>query len=593
MRFNISIGLLLVTAKALITKAESVTFKVLAVNGTPILNIDGQEHTMSLDKYPLYKVNVDIKNFPVNYNYIIDYGNNEKEEEAFVRQRLEDDESLNEFFNRTITVKKHPELPRAYEAFPYFEQSKLYDDTFVATFIVNCDEAQLQGLYADTSAKEKIPAEIIYASPYDVKTFSEASMGLSGQSTRDVAKLSYKFKNLKNGKKELFNRSSIKLRAEHMDFSYLRDKIYGDIVNTLGVPTAQNTFARLYINGRDIGFFDVSDDITNGRYLRETFNNGNKYDASVVNEIYKADCSELTGVYGDLGYYGDDVNNEMYAIYSYKGNDETMLSLDHVAKDIIPLVKEIDDYKNGQTNEMPIDVDTFLKSMAMEFLGGAIDNYWNKPGNYYLFRDNSKGIWYFHDADFHYSFGINNEKDAMLSTPLSEYPPKVAELIGKERAPLDALRQDPEMEAKFQDIFKRLLKTSYNPNALFPRIDSLAELIREDVLWDISILPKENPNPITESYSTDTIDLFDKETMGEDINGAFGGYPLKYFIQNKASLIAQELNTDVPVEYEKNLGLVKTPVATADVQSDSASIKTLSWSMGLTLITLFITMILY
>lgn len=566
---------------------------MLAVNGTPILNIDGQEHTMSLDKYPLYKVNVDIKNFPVNYNYIIDYGNNEKEEEAFVRQRLEDDESLNEFFNRTITVKKHPELPRAYEAFPYFEQSKLYDDTFVATFIVNCDEAQLQGLYADTSTKEKIPAEIIYASPYDVKTFSEASMGLSGQSTRDVAKLSYKFKNLKNGKKELFNRSSIKLRAEHMDFSYLRDKIYGDIVNTLGVPTAQNTFARLYINGRDIGFFDVSDDITNGRYLRETFNNGNKYDASVVNEIYKADCSELTGVYGDLGYYGDDVNNEMYAIYSYKGNDETMLSLDHVAKDIIPLVKEIDDYKNGQTNEMPIDVDTFLKSMAMEFLGGAIDNYWNKPGNYYLFRDNSKGIWYFHDADFHYSFGINNEKDAMLSTPLSEYPPKVAELIGKERAPLDALRQDPEMEAKFQDIFKRLLKTSYNPNALFPRIDSLAELIREDVLWDISILPKENPNPITESYSTDTIDLFDKETMGEDINGAFGGYPLKYFIQNKASLIAQELNTDVPVEYEKNLGLVKTPVATADVQSDSASIKTLSWSMGLTLITLFITMILY
>jgi hypothetical protein len=614
MKINRLLSILCITTQALLIKAENVTFKVLAVNGTPILNIGGKQYSMKLKEYPLYSVDVNIDTFPVKYNYIIKLNkektesdsketeseNKEKREsdkeetlsEQFTRERKQDDEPLNEFFNRTITVKKHPELPRAFEAFPYFKQSKLYDDTFIATIVVKCDEEKLQGLYEDTKTKDKIPAEVIYASPYTVKTFKEAQLALSGQSTRHVPKLSYKIKSLKNGKKELYNRTSLKLRAEHMDFSYIRDKLYGDIMNSLGVPAAQNTYTRLFINGRDIGLFDLSDDITNGRYLRETFNNGEKYTNNQENPIYKSDCNEDGGIYGDLGYYGDNVKEEMYNIYSYKGDDKLQSEEVHISKDLIPLLKEIDDYKKGVRKDISLDKDSFLKSMAMEFLAGAIDNYWNKPGNYYLYKDNSKNTWYFHDADFHFSFGINTDKVLMLNTSLSEYPPKVSERIGRERAPLDAFRSHPENEKQFKGIIERLLKTSFNTKAIFPRIDSIAELIREDAQWDVSISPKENPNPTEDNdYLAESIENFDKETKNEDGDGAFGCYSLKYYIKTKASLVAKELNVQIPNDFEDDLGMVETPDANTD--DSSSSIKSISWNISLTLLFILLINLLF
>jgi len=597
MRFNKFIGTILLSIPTLLANAEEVTFKVLAVNGTPILNINGQQYQMAADEYPLYKVKVNVDAFPVNYNYIVTLDANNAVSEQFQRTRQKDEKALNEFFNRSVTIKKHPELPRAYEAFPFFEQSKLYDDSFVSTIVVKCDPAQLQALYAAPTEKIKIPAEVVFASPYTVKTFKEAQFGLSGQSTREVPKLSYKISNLKDEskKKELYNRSSIKLRAEHMDYSYIRDKIYGDIVNSLGVPTAQNVFTRVFINGRDIGLFDLSDDITNNRYLRETFNKGEKFTSE--NPIFKADCDGASGVYGELAYYGDDIANPNYSIYTYKGEDTTQ---DHVAQDLIPLLKEIDAYKNGLAQSFSLDTETFLRSMAMEFLAGAVDNYWNKPGNYYLFKDTAKKMWYFHDADFHYSFGVDSDPDLMLNTPLSQYPPLFAdENIRKDRAPLDALRSHPDVEAHFKEIIARLLKTSFNPSAIFPRIDSLADLIREDAEWDISIKPKENPNPTAENYLAENIDGFDIDTKSENQQGVPGGFSIKYYIKARANIVANELQIQVPAQFENDLGTVVSPNANAKEMKaeadddESGSIKINSWNMSLTVFLLLITLLFY
>jgi len=496
MKITKSLSFLLISSKALLTDAVPVLFKVLAINGTPSININYQQYEMEAvpDSYPLYQKMLDINEFPVNYNYILDYGNGHAEQEEFTRQRSENEEPLNEFFGRSITIKKHPLLPNAYEPFKYFKQSRLYNDNFVASIFVKCNEDEIKKMNSDSEAKIKIKAEVVYASPYVVKNFNNATFSIAGQSTRGVPKLSYKIKNLKDEKgKELYGRTSIKLRAEHMDPTLLREKLYGDILNTLGVPAAQNTYARLYINKRPIGLFNLSDHIKNNHYLKNTFNNGKKYDESKPNPIFK--CDSGSGVYSDLGYYGDDGSNKQYSVYSYSGKDKTTKTKkEHIEAHLIPLLKEIDDYAKGKGNDLSIDVDSYLKYMAMEFLGGAIDNFWNSPSNYFLFKDLTKNKWYFHDADFHYSFGVSWGQDKMLKTPLAEYPP--VEDDGKhykERPLLDALRSHPEIEAKFKDIFARLLKTSYHPNAIFPRLESITTMIREDAHWDVA-LEKENSN---------------------------------------------------------------------------------------------------
>jgi len=575
-----------------------VTFKVLAVNGKPYVNIGENQYEMTLKEYPLYKAEVEVNEYPVIYNYGINYDDGTAAKEAFSRKRNQNEKSLNEFFDRQVTTQEHPPIPKAYEPFEFYKPSKLYDETFVDTIIVNCNPLDLQQMYFNPVNKTlETQAEVIYASPYTVKTFKQASFSISGQSTRKVPKLSYKIKDLKTeDNKELYSRTSIKLRAEHMDPSFMRDKIYSDILNSLGVPAAQNKFARLFINGEAVGLFVISDDISNSRYLRETFNKGEKF--TNIPSLFKADyCAHcaIGCVYGDLGYHGENTTDPMYSIYMYKGKDKTIGGHEHVVQEILPLIKDINAYQMRLTEVMPLDIDTFLKYMAVEFLAGAIDNFWSKPGNYFLFRDNDRNQWYFHDADFHFTFGVGGQPDKMLNTPLNLYPPGF-DNVTTARPPLDAILSRPDNASKFNEIFHRLFSTSFHTGSIFPRIDSMISLIREDADWDFGI-PRVSQalDQIDVEYDY-KIDDFLVHTTGMKSRDRFGDVPIRFFIYNKIKLLSEELNIQIPSEPLNDLGYVEYPKAeeknSEKNKDESGTLQSISWSIFSALIILYLSYIL-
>ncbi|OUM59156.1 hypothetical protein PIROE2DRAFT_15382, partial [Piromyces sp. E2] len=382
-----------------------------------------------------------------------------------------------------------------------------------------------------------------------------------------ASKLSYKISNLKNDNdKELYKRTSIKLRAEHMDPTFLRDKIYSDILNSLGVPCAQNKFARVYINGDPIGLFDLSDSVSNNRYLRETLNNGNKF--AIENPIFKADYFPPVA-WGDLGYYGTDPYKKKYGIYYYKGKSIEDLdddqaygkNIETIRDYLIPFLKEIDGYpENGFLN---LDIEMFLKYMAMEFMSGAVDNYWNRPGNYYIMKNmnGDNGKWLFLDSDFHYTFGIGGDKlSKYLSATIDNYSSVYDEdKIGSSRPLLDNIRKNPENEQYFKNIFIRLINTAFHVDALFPRIDSLAELIKEDVAWDFT-LPRVSGYTDSEDYHY-TLNDFDKQINRVD-KGCEKNYiiSLKCWIKNKGKNVASQFGIDYPSAPDYSLGIVETIV---------------------------------
>jgi len=594
MQFKKSLSIILATTQALLINAEKVTFKVIAVTGEPSVTVDGTPYAMQIDEYPVYKIEVDVSQLPVEYSYSLTE-NGSVYQEQFTRTR-QTKKALNDFFNRSQTVVEHPQLPRAYPAFPTFVQSKLYDDNHVGTIIIECDPMQLQTLHSSTEASSEdkvfIPAKVIYANPYTIRTFKQAQLGLSGQSTRHVPKLSYKIRNLENEEnKELFNRSSIKLRAEHMDPTLIRDKLYGDILNSLGVPAAQNKYARLFINGEAIGLFDLTDDITSTSYLSATYNKGKKF--SKENSLFKADfCPTCEGGPGfaDLGYYGDDPSNSMYSIYSYKGDDKTTKGDQLFTRELLPVLKDIQDYSmSGDASKMPFDIETFLKYMAMEFIAGGVDNYWNRPGNFYLFKDTDKNQWHFHDSDFHYSFGCGGNVSAMKTTPLAEYPPLLEENVGKERPPLDAIRKSPENETKLKEIFQRLLNTAFHPKALYPRIESLANLIREDIEWDFS-LPRVNPNPTAGTDINYTVEDFNTHITEEGEVENDERIPIKSFLKTRIDNLVQELGIQVPADFENDIGYVDFSSIEGEDTSNALSIMA-SWKLFT--FTTFLTILLF
>jgi len=374
--------ILLLTTAYLSVKAE-VTFKVIAVNGTPSVIVNSKEYPMTSEEYPIFKVVVNDVSAPVEYHYKLNDGTNMLEE-SFTR-KCEQSETLNDFFDRSITYKKLPLLPKVYETSKNFKKSKLYDDNYISTIIINADEASINNLHANPTNKtiKVLGAQVIYVDAFDIRKFTDARIAANGQSTLKCKKLSYKISNLKTPEgKELYNRSTIKLRANYHDPSYIRDKLYVDILNTLGVPCAQSKFTRLYINGKEIGLFSLADAVTNKRYLRSVLNNGQKF--STVNAIFKADYYEQGNSFGNL-----DVNDPI-DIYSYKGEAEVFNNKEMINTILKPFITEISQYPN--TRKLNFDIESFFKFMAMEYAAGAIDNFWFRPGNYYLYKDMAKKL---------------------------------------------------------------------------------------------------------------------------------------------------------------------------------------------------------
>jgi len=134
---------------------SKVTFKVIAISGTPSVVINGKKYQMSEEEYPVYSFTLDDVNAPVDYHYVLG-----KEEEKFTRT-LQSESTLNEFFNRKITVKKHPLLPMAFEPLSTLKKSKLFDDTHIATVVIEGSQSDIDYMNANPNKEKKLMSKLL------------------------------------------------------------------------------------------------------------------------------------------------------------------------------------------------------------------------------------------------------------------------------------------------------------------------------------------------------------------------------------------------------------------------------------------------
>jgi len=533
------ISALLIASNVLLAQSK-VTFKVVAVNGTPSVVVNNKKYAMKVDQYPVYTATVNV-NAPVNYHYAL--GN---EEESFTRKATSS-VTLNDFFNRKQTVKKHPLLPKAFESYTGTKKSKLFDDTTISTVLVEASQSQIDYIHAHPNVeKYKVDAKVTYVSPYGVKVFNKAKIAISGQSTLYYKKLSYKLSGLKadDGSK-LYGRSNVKLRAEYIDASLIREKTYLDMMNSLGVPAAQSKFTRVFINKKPIGLFLMSDNYTSDDFLKDTYNNGKK--STNPSHVFKADYYPDGGAVGDLKYYGD--SSSKYDIYEYKGELKNVSSSKMVKDVLVPFLKEIDKYST--TKKLNFDINSFLKNLAMEFLAYGSDNYWVRPGNFFIYKDGTSGKWHFIDSDFDQTFGHGDPSIAMKTT-LDNYASKLNSEISKSRPLVDTLRKNAVNDKYLKNAVKRMIQTCFNINAVGPRIDSFAELIKEDALWDFKLARQ---NKYTgHSLKNWNYSVKDFETQISSTSSSPYPYPIKAWIINRSKTVASQLGISVPSKPDTSLG---------------------------------------
>lgn len=293
---------------------------------------------------------------------------------------------------------------------------------------------------------------IIIYSPSDVKSYENITLAISGHSTRSNAKLSYKVKLQKSD--DLYDYRRIKLRAMSTDASYIREELGYDIAKSIGMPTSEYSFARVYINDQAIGLFGLGEVFKNP-WPKNEFNNGKKYNQGALyvanvsgdqdtsssssttmsapsgqnqtegatgqNQTMSAPSGNMGGGGGDVGggtmvqgsssdlsYLGD--NTTLYTSYYSLKEDPRTGSANYTR--IVELTKFISQQSNVTSDDSAVtlweeymDVTSFLRGLALEIVISDSDGYFTMGNNYILYDDLDNERILFSGQDFDLTMG--------------------------------------------------------------------------------------------------------------------------------------------------------------------------------------------
>jgi len=362
----------------------------------------------------------------------------------------------------------------------------------------------------------------------DIYSFEKVKFKLGGNSSKAFAKVGI---NLKL-KQPFLGRTNLHLRPDFTDISHMRSKLAIDMVNKWNIPTVQETYANVYINGKYFGFYMLLDAIKPG-WVTDVYK---LPEDEEVKTLYA--CEGLSMAFNPTVVKRNCINEkDEYLNYTQPLND---------------MVDEIYEYTSLSQLITKFDnVENIRKFLIYEYLFGATDNFLIGGNNYNLYQK-SNGKWEFIPMDYNFVLLLN------FDVMVQQHPyqiPKHDVLIdyakakfeewhspGTRKPFIDILYYND--KKKFTKVLKELLITGFNTDELFARIDELAEFIAPHVERDIT--PDENGNlpgqinkkGIAIRY---TIDDFWNSLRNDDYKTSFG---IKKYFQVKFDSVCDIFNFD-------------------------------------------------
>jgi len=375
-------------------------------------------------------------------------------------------------------------IPRVFDPLEGYKAfSVLYQEGEVQNIRAFCpDEAQVNAFLSDTGDNRDITitgCELTIISSESDKTFTNVTLGLSGQGSRGYPKRPFKIKldedsNDKDNKKA-FGRDKFKLRNCVFDCTYIKNKLAVDLSTSLGLPAGQSSPARFYLNNYAFGLYDLAD-VFKKKFLKNNFHY--KEDKPNYGILYKAvtymgstrnylvQQPELYPEIYDLAYIPDDKVANPYA-------DITEF-IDWI-HNVLPNAseKEIEDYFN---------VELLLKDLVLEYLIDHRDGFFIAGNNYFIYRANGKfNVW-------SYDFDATFDKYALypVTTTWEEYqniPSEYSDTLT--RNPLvEGILSREKYRNRFVDILKTTVSEVFNSQSMNPRIAYFQEFLKNDMYWD-------------------------------------------------------------------------------------------------------------
>ncbi len=255
------------------------------------------------------------------------------------------------------------------------------------------------------------------------------------------------------------------------DPTFMREKIFFDHCQEVGVLAPRVQYANVYMNGALWGFYNMVEAVDKDFLDRHVDdNNGNLFKAG---DNFGMGGPGGGGAEADLKWYGTDA-----ASYSTRYE----LKTNGTENDWSDLIELLDLLNNGTNEELATQLpatfewDPLLRSLALDNIFGNLDAYIQSARNYYLYHDSTTLLWNWIHWDANMAFG---SYPAMGQNALTLSPMYVA----NNRPLMTKLMTIPTLQSAYLNAYCAVLENFTNDH-LDPRIDAVAAMIQPHVVAD-------------------------------------------------------------------------------------------------------------
>lgn len=297
----------------------------------------------------------------------------------------------------------------------------------------------------------------------------KGNSSFGGHSLKKSIKL--KFNKYVSGQK-LDGLKKFNLNNNFNDPTLMREKLFLDVLQENGVYAPRCCYAKVFINDVYWGLYTLVDHIDKV-FLLSNFN-------SKSGNLYKGDgfswepCANLAYHHDPLEYrncYKKETNEEI--------NDWSDL------EDLINIVNHTPIVDYYQTVRLVLNTESFINAWASNIVFVNVDSYVETGHNYYTYHNPVSGKFEWITWDVNEAFGLWN-----VGMPLDQlyhldifYLPENPQF----NRPLTYnMLEEPSFRKIYLDKVYDLVLHVFNPDNLFPRIDSLYASIREAVHMDLN-----------------------------------------------------------------------------------------------------------
>ncbi|KAJ3056408.1 hypothetical protein HK097_007021 [Rhizophlyctis rosea] len=441
--------------------------------------------------------------------------------------------TYNDLIGRTVSYRKLPLFPNPFPTKPKWTRESnplpLYDDGFVPILHITAPPEQINQM-----DQLKLPGvtgslDIFYADAVD--SFQNVIYAMHKDNADYAAKRAVDIG--LTGSDSITGRKYFKLRDLSTEPSLMREVTYTHMLRAAGVICPNQVHVRLYVNKVPYGLFAITDYVQlkfgiNGstweNFPATAFHNGNPT-SPIVNWF--------DGSSGSFGYFGEDPA-------AYNGfNTDNPLSPN--VKDLIPAIAVLDQIKGTDAGAdkfaTMFDVDQIFVSMVFEYLTSSWDNYWSANSNFGLYLDPETKKWFYIPQDFDYTFSMDSPGDVPTSTYIDWEQGRSRNPSQNLTAPLiNNLLAAPAYRKRFEETLISIVSKLFNPVAFNRRITAHADLLSEDVRWDLTIPRKMVGKPNRYQYE----DFVQSINGTVPVSGTY--YSLTEWVAARAGTVAKQFN---------------------------------------------------